>query len=355
MAVGDREGKGMKSGPSEASPERWECSLADKVRFLSSPRSYTDRGDRVEVVETHMAVVFLTSRFAYKMKKPVHFPFLDFSTLEVRRLDCLEELRLNRRLAPEVYLDMVPLTLEGPRRLALAGGGEPVEWLVWMKRLPREGMLDRTIERDDVDEETLGPAAELLAAFYRDAPSRAPPVVPYQDLFRREIEEIGRDLVSPKFGLPEPLVRELAEGQTAFLDRRGSLLDERAEGGRIVEGHGDLRAEHVYLGPPPSVIDCLEFDRGLRTLDPVDDLGFLWLDCERLGWAAAGEYVMDGYCRVTGDRPPGELLGFYRSYRALLRARIAIRHLLDEDPGDPARWRGAALIWLALSRRHLPS
>jgi len=355
MVVGYRGGKCMRSDASEKSPERWECSLAEKVRFLSSPRSYADGGDHVEVVETHMAFVFLTARFAYKMKKPVRFPFLDFSTLEARRLNCLEELRLDRRLAPEVYLDAVPLTLDGRGRLAIAGGGEPVEWLVWMKRLPREGMLDRMIERGDVDEEPLGPAAELLAAFYRDAPPLAAPVVPYQNLFRREIEEIGRDLASPKFGLPEPLVRELAEGQTAFLDRRGSLLDDRAEGGRIVEGHGDLRAEHVHLGPPPSVIDCLEFDRSLRTLDPVDDLGFLWLDCERLGWAAAGEYVMDVYRRVTGDRPPGELLGFYRSYRALLRARIAVRHLLDEDPGDPARWRGAALTWLTLSRRHLPS
>jgi uncharacterized protein len=345
----------MRPGPSEALPQPGECSLADKVRFLSSPRSYADGRDRVEVVETHMAFVFLTSRFAYKMKKPVRFPFLDFSRLEARRRDCLDELRLNRRLASEVYLDVVPLTLEHPRRLALAGSGEPVEWLVWMKRLPGEAMLDRAIERAVVGQATLGPVAELLAGFYRDAPSCTPPVVPYQDLFRGEIEDIGRDLASPDFGLPEPLVRELAEGQTAFLDRRGSLLDERAEKGRVVEGHGDLRAEHVHLGPPPSVIDCLEFDRDLRTLDAVDDLSFLWLDCERLGAAAAGEYVMDVYRRATGDRPPDELLRFYRSYRALIRARIAVRHLLDEDPGDPARWRGAALTWLTLSRRHLPS
>jgi uncharacterized protein len=331
-----------------------DAGLREKVAFLSDPANHAGENGRVQVVETHMAFVFLTDRFAWKMKKPVRYPPMDFSTLEARRVDCLEELRLNRRLAPGVYLDVVPLVRIRDGSVSLGGEGDPVEWLVHMKRLPRIRMLDRVLRDDQPGEARLRPAAELLAGFYRDAPTVLPPEEPPRNYFRREVGTLSDQLLRADLEMPAPLVERIAFGLLSFLEVRGEILDRRGEDGRFVEGHGDLRAEHVYLGPPPAVIDCLEFDRRLRILDPVDDLGFLWLDCERLGRPRVGAFFLEVYRRTTGDHPPPALLRFYRSYRAFLRARIAIWHLLDEDPGDAARWRGQAETYLDLALGHLP-
>jgi uncharacterized protein len=329
--------------------------LEEKVRFLGRPENHLAGTDGVEVVETHMAFVFLTDRFAYKMKKPVQYPLLDFSTLEARRQICLEEVRLNRRLAPDVYLGAVPLTRGSDGRLGLNGEGEAVEWLVWMQRLRRSRMLDRLISPRGPGRDALRPSAELLGAFYRDADPVASPPAAFEERFRREVGDTESELRDPAFGLPEAPVREVTALHRAFLDRRGSILRQRAGEGRIVEGHGDLRAEHVYLGSPPAVIDCLEFNRDLRTLDPTDDLSFLWLECERLGNPLIGEFFLQVYSRMTGDRPGGELLHFYRGYRAFLRAKLAVWHLRDHGRADDAHWRTRALEYLDLSRHHLQS
>lgn len=340
-------------GRTDAAPA---VSLEEKVRFLERPGNYPHDPhgtSRVDVVETHFALVFLTDAFAYKMKKPARFSSMDFSTLEGRRRDCLDELRLNRRLALDVYLGVIPLTRGGGHRLALDGAGEAVEWLVWMRRLPADRMLDRVISRGRPDNEVLRPVAELLAAFYHDVPS-LPPESRRRDHVRRDVEAASDALCTPRFGLPVPRVRRLAADHFHFLDRRGFLLDRRADEGRIVEGHGDLRPEHVHLGPPPAIIDCLEFDRDLRLLDPADDLAFLWLECERLGSAATGEFFLKVYSRWTGDHPAAELLRYYRSLRALIRAGIAIGHLRDGGEIDARHWRAKAMTYLELSRRHLP-
>jgi uncharacterized protein len=338
-------------------PTEWTARLPleEKVRFLALAAHHPHRTSRVEVVETHFAFVFLTDDFAYKMKKPVRLPLMDFTTLEGRYRDCLDELRLNRRLAEDVYIDVVPLTLGDNHQLALNGEGEVLEWLVWMRRLPGDGMLDRVISPGHPDPEVLRPAAEHLAGFYRDALPLPPPQLSSRERFHRDVEVTADQLCDPRFGLPVRRIRELEADHLSFLEQRGFLLDRRDGEGRIVEGHGDLRPEHIYLGPPPAVIDCLEFDRDLRTLDPADDLSFLWLECERLGNAPAGAFFLQVYGQVTGDHPPGELLRFYRSFRALIRAALAIRHLRDEGETDDHRWRSQALTYLALSRRHLPS
>jgi uncharacterized protein len=140
-------------------------SLRDKVAFLSSPDAHSPRPDAVEAIETHMSWVFLTDRYAYKLKKPIRYDVLDFSSLALRRRSCMREIRLNRRLARDVYLDVVPLTLEPGDELRLGGSGSPADWLVKMRRLPAERTLDRLISRGTTGREEVEPAAALLAAF----------------------------------------------------------------------------------------------------------------------------------------------------------------------------------------------
>jgi predicted phosphoribosyltransferase/aminoglycoside phosphotransferase family enzyme len=339
--------RGTSAAPTGASAHGIEA----KVAFLRRPEAYPEKPRAVEAVETHMSWVFLTERHAYKLKKPVHYDGLDFRTPELRRLDCEEELRLNRRLAEDVYLGIVPLTVDRDGTLELEGAGEPIDWLVHMRRLPAERMLDGLIRRARIEEAEVRPAALRLAHFY----ARARPVEitgpAYRGRLEEGVREDERELREPRYGLARDRVTALARAQLAFLERHPALFDVRAREGRIVEGHGDLRPEHICLTRTPAIIDCLEFSRELRILDPADELAFLALECERLGAAVVGRWFLDSYSRVTGDEPPEALLRFHRTYRALRRAKIAVWHLRDPDVRDPGRWSERARRYLELAAR----
>jgi len=326
--------------------------LAAKVRFLKRRESYAERTGRVASIETHMSWVFLTDEYAYKLKKPVRHSFLDFGTIEARRRNCLQELRLNRRLAPDVYLAILPLRLGPSGRLSLDGAGKIVDWLVKMRRLPADRTLEHAIKHRTVPKPALRRLATLLLSFYRDAPKPAISERSYRRRFEANIRANRRELSKPLWRLPTELVRKATDAQLAFLRGRSGLLDARVRGRKIVEAHGDLRPEHVYLGNMPLVTDCLEFNRAFRILDPADELGYLALECEMLGGGQAGRFLLDLYRELSGDRPPPQLLHFYMSERACLRAKLAIWHLRDRSVRHRAKWRHKALRYLRLACDH---
>jgi aminoglycoside phosphotransferase family enzyme len=327
--------------------------LGVKVAFLSRPESYAEPTQRVEVRETHMSWVFLTDTTAWKLKKPVRSRDLDLSTAAARHANCEEELRLNRRFSEGVYLGLVPLALAAEGGLRLGEGDNVVDWLVKMRRLPGERMLDRLLRERALRREDLAGAIERLAHFYRDAAPLAIVPAQYRSCFAAEIAENRRELSAPAYGLPLESVEAACAQQLALLEHQPGIFDERVLKGRIVEAHGDLRPEHICLEERPQIIDCLEFSRELRLLDPLDELGFLALECERLGAPEFATTIFGTYARVTGDAPSGVLIHFYQSYRACVRARIAIRHLADAAPRDPAKWPAQACAYLALAREHL--
>jgi len=324
--------------------------IAAKVAFLSRPAAYPEAPRSVERVETHMSWVFLTDRYAYKLKKPVRYDSLDFSSLELRRLDCEEEVRLNRRLARDVYLGTLALTLAPGGTLELNGAGEPLDWLVHMRRLPADRMLDELIRRGEIEEATVCPAAQRLAEFYAGAEAVELAPDSYRKRLAEGVQGDLHELCRPEFGLRAEQVTRLAEAQLAFVERHSALFDQRVLQGRIVEGHGDLRPEHICLTPEPAIIDCLEFSRELRIVDPADELAFLALECERLGQPVVGRWFLETYSRVTGDEPPRALMQFHRTYRALRRARIAAWHLQDPSVRDHEKWRERARCYVELAR-----
>jgi aminoglycoside phosphotransferase family enzyme len=333
-----------------ADPVAADPGLGAKVAFLSSPESYVEPTKRVEVLETHMSWVFLTDTTAWKLKKPARTPYLDFSSEALRRADCEEELKLNRRLAADVYEAVVPLALDARGRLRLGADGHAVDWLVRMRRLPSDRMLDRLLRQNTLKPGELEHAIERLACFYRDAPRVAMPPARYRARFVEEIAENRRELATPAYELPLESVGTTCARQLSLLSARSDLFDARVE--RIVEGHGDLRPEHICLEERAKIIDCLEFSPELRLLDPADELSFLALECERLGSPELASTIFATYTAVTGDAPPAVLLEFYQSFRASVRARIAIRHLADAAPREPARWLGQARGYLTLAREH---
>jgi aminoglycoside phosphotransferase family enzyme len=329
-----------------------EFALAEKVAFLSRPEAYGSASGRVETVETHMSWVFLTEEFAHKLKKPVRYDFLDFRSLEARRHSCEEEIRLNRRLAPEVYIETIPLVADAAGDLNLGGEGEPVDWLVRMHRLPAVRMLDRAIQAGTIQGGDLLAVARLLADFYGGAAALAMPADEYRGRLAVAILQNKEVLENPDFALPTAMVTAIYEGLGKMLVRNGTIFEERVHGGCVVEGHGDLRPEHVYLGPGPAVIDCLEFKRDFRILDRADELAYLAMECERLGSPAAGTEILETCCRLIGDEPVAELIDFYKAHRAFLRARLAILHLRDEEVRDRQKWRPRTLEYLALAEAY---
>lgn len=326
--------------------------LGAKVAFLSCPQSYPEPTSRVEAIETHMAWVFLTDAHAYKLKKPVRYDYLDFSTLEARRRSCEEEVRLNRRLAPDVYLGVVPLGTGSRGMLEIGGEAMVHDWLVRMRRLPAERMLDRMIARGTVTRPALEALGRRLARFYGEASREPASADVYLERLAKELDESRAELV--RYGLDAELVDRAVAGPQAFLASRAAVLHERVRAGRIVEGHGDLRPEHICLGDPPLVIDCIEFNRAFRILDPLDDLSYLALECRRLGAAWVGQAVIDAYAAAAGDPPPEELIRFYLAYRAGLRAKIAIWHLRDDGAPRAEHWTARARSYLEIGLAVLP-
>lgn len=330
-------------------PTRTMVDLATKLAFLRRGEAYPERPPRVDVVETHMSCVFLTTKSAYKLKKPIRQESLDFTTLERRQHDCAEEVRLNRRLAEHVYLGTVPLTLEASGSLALNGGGVIVDWLVHMRRLPPDKMLDVLMARRPVQQRDVREAADALGSFYVRAPGLSVPGQTIRARLERGLQSDLLTLARPEFGLDCRRAERVVRRQLGFLREHSETFDTRAESGLVVEGHGDLRPEHICIAQPPAIIDCLEFSEELRQLDPADEMAFLCLECDRLGQPRVGRWFVEAYTRATGDTPPAELVGFYRDYRALRRATIAVWRLEDPTLSDPVRYASKARRYLELT------
>jgi aminoglycoside phosphotransferase family enzyme len=327
--------------------------LQDKVAALCDPASHPLPVSAVESIETHFSWVFLAGERAYKMKKPQPSGLPDLSTLERRRQHCREELRLNRRLAPKVYLDVVPLAADANGQLRVDGPGRPVEWLVAMRRLSPGPMLDQRLLRGEATEADMRRIAWQLAGFHRWQPClRLDPAGHRLRLWQR-VADCEAVLWRPEWRLPLRGVALLMAALRAWLASHAPLIDARALAGCVIEAHGDLRPEHVWLGDTLAIIDALSFSREWRQQDGADEAGFLALECERAGAPALGEALLRHYAEASGQAPPRELVHFYQALRACERAGHAIAHLGEaRHQGDP-RWRRRARQYLALAACHL--
>lgn len=316
-----------------------------KLKFLQMAKAYGESGPRPECIETHMSWVFLVGDRVYKLKKPVRFPFLDFSTLKAREFYCREEVRLNRRLAPGVYLGLMALQWregafslvpEARLQLPAAAPGETVDWLVCMQRLPADRMFNQLIAQGRVTPADIDALVAVLGAFYRAAPAVALSPNDYLARFQYGQAANREVLLRPQFRLPNaaPAMDRL----DAALLQGADLLRDRASGKRVLDGHGDLRPEHVCLLQPPVVIDCLEFNPQLRQTDPFDEIAYLSLECDLAGAPWIGQRLVSGCAVALEEQPRPALLHLYTAYRALVRARLSMAHLLDPEPRTPEKW-----------------
>jgi uncharacterized protein len=324
-----------------------------KVAALRSPQMYPDNPDSVDIIETHKSWVFLTDIFAYKLKRPVQFDSVDFRSVEARCRDCETEVRLNRRLAGDIYLGVEELRLSEAGDLTFSGSGTLVDCLVKMKRLPADRMLSNLILEQRLREDEVRAVALKLSRFYAESPPVLTDTDQYMQHLESEIRASMSALSTPAVNLPVAIIRDLTEAQLRMLVREPNLLDRRVEECRIVDGHGDLRPEHVCVLPDPVIFDCLEFNDRLRKVDPVDELCFLALDCERIGNASVGPVLFSVYEEVTGDSAPSELIAFYTMYRACMWARLAIWRTRELESAAWTKWTSRANAYLKIAESQL--
>ncbi len=323
--------------------------LASKVSFLSRPDSYIPTPEMVTARETHMSWVFMAGDRVYKLKKPVRFPYLDFSARERRADACLAEVSLNRRLAPDVYLGVAPLTMT-PAGYAIGGGGRITDWLVVMRRLDESQTLEARLKACKVSQVGVEKLASNLQNFYTHASRVMINPETYQVSLQKAAVVDRQVLLNPAFALNRGTIAHISDVQRRFVQQSRKTFAERVHRRFILDSHGDLRPEHIWLNDTFPIIDCLEFNARLRTLDPLDEVAFLHLECERLGGRWVGEAVRRRLAIFLEDHPESGLFLFYRINRALLRARLSIAHLIDPHPRTPEKWPWLTRTYLAIAR-----
>jgi len=299
-------------------------------KALMNPAVYPDRPERVEFTETHISLVFLTGRYAYKVKKPVDFGFLDFTTLKKRRYFCQLELLLNRRLSRDIYLDVVGIKQKG-EQIILNGAGRTIEYAVQMKQISEELLMDRLLDRGLVTPDMVAQVAEVLGDFYENAETNeriksfARPDRVRQDTdenFDQTEKYIGITVSEEQFG-------EIQDSTNSFLKRKRDLFFKRIDDDRIRDCHGDLRLEHVFFGDKIAILDCIEFNERLRYTDVSCDIGFLAMDLDYRGRSDLGRHLIRSYVDRSGDKSIYQILDFYKCYRAYVRGKVESFRLDD--------------------------
>lgn len=307
---------------------------------LARPDAYPDPPASVEVIETHISAVFLAGRSAFKVKKPVTLPFLDFSTLAAREHFCHEEVRLNAELAPGVYQGVVPIRRRDGR-LAVGGDGELVDWAVAMQRLPAECMLDAMLAQGNIDNEMLRQIADTLARFHGAAAvgasvGRLGTAAAVRSKVEDNFAETDRFVRSRTVHALPRDVHDLVEAWALrFLREREDLFAQRERDGRVREGHGDLHAGNICFRPPDAgglvIYDRIEFSQAFRCGDVAEDLAFLLMDLDHRGYRGFSEFLVRDYVSRTGDHGLLEVVDFYKCYRAWVRGKVAALRAVQAD------------------------
>lgn len=323
------------------------------IGWLANPPTYPHVPASVEHLETHISHVFLAGSYVYKLKKPVKFDFLDFTTVQAREHACREEVRLNRRLASDTYLGVKPIFCDAQGNYGWDGDGEVVDWVVEMRRLPTNLTLDELHRRSELRPEHVERLANTLVGFYQTLSPLPLSPEEYLGIFLKHVQGNHRELLAAEHHLPRGVVERVHAFQLQLLQLCRGIFAERVRAGRIVDGHGDLRPEHICMSEPIAIFDCIEFSPDFRRIDIVDELAFLAAECDFLGAQWVGPQLLAAYQRQSGDRPAAVLVDFYKSYRACVRAKVAVLRADQLEGPAQASAASEAGRHLALADRYI--
>jgi aminoglycoside phosphotransferase family enzyme len=316
--------------------------LPKLIKALLDPKAYPDLPQRVELRQTQMSYVLLADDYVYKIKKPVDFGFLDYTTLENRQFYCQKEIELNRRLCPDAYLGVVRVTND-KGRIRIGGGGKAEEYAVKMRRLPQEAMMDALLAENKVTLEMVADVAATLVEFHKKAATGG------------DINQFGGlDTVNQNaeenFTQTEKYIGTIIAPDTyqsiksytgGFIEANVPLFNKRVAEGRIKDCHGDLHAAHICFHNGICIYDCIEFNDRFRYCDVASEVAFLAMDLDQYGRADLSDGFVSAYVEKSHDEELKQLLNFYKCYRAYVRGKVGCFQY--DDPYISAEEKGEVM------------
>ncbi|MBN1357284.1 phosphotransferase [Candidatus Bathyarchaeota archaeon] len=301
------------------------------VEALMKPEAYEEDPGNIEMVQTHISFVFLTRNFVYKVKKPVNFGFLDFTTLEKRRFFCEKELNLNRRLCEDMYLEVVPINKAST--IKIKGEGETVEYAVKMKRMPQERIMSKLLEENKVDDKLVDRMAEIIVEFHSKAEtnskisefgSLASIETNWKENFEQTEEFVGKTISVEEFRLIRSKVGD-------FMEKNTALFKKRMSESRVRECHGDIHSGNIFVTDEIYIFDAIEFNERFRYSDVAADIAFLAMDLDFKKRTDLSHFFVRKYVEYSGDQELTKLLPFYKCYRACVRGKVTSFKLNDAN------------------------
>ncbi len=304
------------------------------VEALMKPEVYDEEPGRIELIQTHISFVFLTRNFVYKVKKAVDLGFLDFTTLEKRRLFCEKELELNRRLCGDMYLEVVPINRSDV--VKIKGEGETIEYAVKMKRMPQEKMMNQLLEEKKIDGRLLDRIAKIIAEFHSNAEtnrriSEFGSLAIIETNWKENFEQV-QDFVGKTISMKDfTLVRERIDD---FMKRNVSFFEKRVADGRVRDCHGDIHSGNIFVADRIYIFDTIEFNERFRYSDVASDVAFLAMDLDFKERTDLSNFFVKKYVEYSGDQELTKLLPFYKCYRAYVRGKVTSFKLKDPSIGS---------------------
>lgn len=333
---------------------------AQQIEQLISGGAFPGEGKAVERMETHISWVLLSGRFAYKIKKPIQYPFLDFSTLEKRRYYCERELELNRRLTADMYLAVLPIRKADGRWLLGGEGGEVVDYAVQMRRQDTARQMNRLLERNEVTERDMRDLARQLARFHASATVIREPL--NKSAMQDDFADIAKVQPFLAIHLGEPAAGAIAEAiqySDHFLGAHKDRLRERIEEGFVIDGHGDLHSKNIFLpaDSPAVIFDCIEFSDHFRQVDVLNELAFFCMDLDFYNSSKLAAPFLEAYFSEHPAMLTAEdqlIFSYYKLYRANVRVKVnALKTMQSPDEKEMKRRIFLVEQYLRLLRKYL--
>ncbi|MEM5871408.1 MAG: phosphotransferase [Candidatus Aenigmatarchaeota archaeon] len=326
------------------------------LEAMKNPKTYDEKISDIRMIQTHISWVFLTGKFAYKIKKPVDFGFLDFSSLEKRKRMCFRELEINRKFSPEIYLGVLPLA-RYKDRLKIGADGEVIEYVIKMKELPQENIMSNLLENNKITTDILVKIVETLLKFYEKTDTYRLPnsvgslsTVKYNwnENFRQTENFIGKTIDQKRFD-------EIKAKVFDFMEKNKSIFDKRLIEGKIKWCHGDLHSGNIFVVEDKVYIfDAIEFNERFACSDVASDLAFLAMDLDFRHKTFLSDFFIKTYIKKSGDEEIAKLLDFYKCYRAYVRGKVNSfklndPHLLDFEKEEA---KNTAILYFQLASEY---
>ena len=302
-------------------------------KILQAPATFGPDVKSVKILQTHISFVALTGKYAYKVKKPVNFGFLDFTTLDKRKHFCEEEVRLNKRLCPEIYLDVVPIT-QSNDHIEIAGDGKVIDYAVEMKEFPQENIMTELLKKGKIDEEILDKIVDILVKFYKSEKSSKE--IDYFGSIKAVKHNTDENFAQTKsvkdLTISKDIFNFIKKTTDKFLEEKKDVFEARIKNGFICDCHGDLHSGNIVVDDGSvCIFDCIEFNKRFRYSDVASDIGFLAMDLDFLGYPYLSSYLIERYVEKSGDIGIFDILNFYKCYRAYVRGKVTGFNLNDPN------------------------